>query len=723
MGAGASLQEDVPTGWHALAAMAEAADKPDLVAKIVREHQIDAATALDLDDDDLRELVTKNLDFKKLRAAREQLRAHLAAAPGGDGPAKVPPPTAAAAHLVSSDSEDDASDGGEIPPHVPRISNDEIDQVDALDARGGVFAATWRPRKGQPVAVALKAVDVVDLAEVFALRSFADPNVLVLYGVLVAGSSDVATVAERPDAALDVILCGNPLPRVDSLRVARDMASALTFLHSREVAHLRLAPSNVLCHRAPHLRCKVADFGASVSAAIERLERNPCARAYAAPELLEAVRAPSAAAARRDLYACDAWAYGCVIVEVLSGTAPWDGVDGEGILAQVVDAARAPDLPEKASAEELLTLARECFARLATPRPAMGDVVARVEALLEADYARGASSELRLAKVEAAIEAEEASDRAAYKEAWRCCTTASGEAIDGLLKLSESLAATYAATPRHAALARDAPVAELLDLAAEVGESVHATLKRVVTAAGGTYEEGPLKAKARIQQKRRSADYGGDLARVVDVVRGQGIFHNNQALAFEAALQGLEGGADAASGEEAKGEEDGDRLVLVRVKDRLNTPVEKSGHRDVLINFEHELTAVRKFETIWPLSHWLISAQAHGLRRRAPTDVQRPSGRQGVGAPDLQHLASTRGGRGGGGRERAQPPQLGRPLAGRARVESDRPLALRRIDRAAKGTRGRAAPGTSRVRHLRRDRRRGESAPRPRRRRSAPATA
>ena len=67
MGAGASLQEDVPTGWHALAAMAEAADKPDLVAKIVRENQIDAATALKLDDDDLRELVDRKLDFKKLQ--------------------------------------------------------------------------------------------------------------------------------------------------------------------------------------------------------------------------------------------------------------------------------------------------------------------------------------------------------------------------------------------------------------------------------------------------------------------------------------------------------------------------------------------------------------------------------------------------------------------------------------------------------------------------------
>ena len=142
MGAGASVQEDVPPGWHYLVELAEAADKPDVVAKIVREHQIDAATALELDDDDLRELVTKNLDFKKLRTAQSQLRAHLTAARGGDGSAKVPPPTAAAAHLVSSDSEDDASDGEDIPPHVPRISNDEIDRAEALDARGGVFAAT-----------------------------------------------------------------------------------------------------------------------------------------------------------------------------------------------------------------------------------------------------------------------------------------------------------------------------------------------------------------------------------------------------------------------------------------------------------------------------------------------------------------------------------------------------------------------------------------------------
>ena len=135
MGAGASLQEDVPTGWHALAAMAEAADKPDLVAKIVRENQIDAATALKLDDDDLRELVDRKLDFKKLQGARDELRERLV------------PARAGGTHLVSSDSEDGASDGGDIPPHVSRIPDDEIDRAEALDARGGVFAATWRPCK------------------------------------------------------------------------------------------------------------------------------------------------------------------------------------------------------------------------------------------------------------------------------------------------------------------------------------------------------------------------------------------------------------------------------------------------------------------------------------------------------------------------------------------------------------------------------------------------
>ena len=120
-------------------------------------------------------------------------------------------------------------------------------------------------------------------------------------------------------------------------------------------------------------------------------------------------------------------------------------------------------------------MARECFARAATPRPAMGDVVARVEALLEADYARGASAEQRLAKVEAAIEAEEASDRAAYKEAEMLhdrVGRVDRRFVEAQREPRRDVCGDAAA--RGARKRRAGRRARFL--AAEVGESVHATL-------------------------------------------------------------------------------------------------------------------------------------------------------------------------------------------------------------------------------------------------------
>ena len=54
--------------------------------------------------------------------------------------------------------------------------------------------------------------------------------------------------------------------------------------------------------------------------------------------------------------------------------------------------------------------------------------------------------------------------------------------------------------------------------------------------------------------------------------------------------------------------------MLVRVKDRLNTPVEKSGHRDVLINFEHELTAVRKTSKLYQPRSFSLAEFRAGAR-------------------------------------------------------------------------------------------------------------
>ena len=140
--------------------------------------------------------------------------------------------------------------------------------------------------------------------------------------------------------------------------------------------------------------------------------------------------------------------------------------------------------------------------------------------------------------------------------------------------------------------------------------------------------------------------------------------------------------------------------MLVRVKDRLNTPVEKSGHRDVLINFEHELTAVRKSKYHHrpgpSFAHWCLFRVRHSRRTgfvgelqltfRGLLDVK-------ASAHRIYNISRAREDEEDAAAAVSEPSLRNSDvlLAGRARVESIRALALRRIDRAAKGA-GRALP-------------------------------
>ena len=77
---------------------------------------------------------------------------------------------------------------------------------------------------------------------------------------------------------------------------------------------------------------------------------------------------------------------------------------------------------------------------------------------------------------------------------------------------------------------------------------------------------GPLKQVDRILRKAKT-DYDNDFTRVLDVIRGSGIFHSISSL--NAAVTALR---------------DPDcELIVLRVKDRVNKP-SPSGYRDVLVN-------------------------------------------------------------------------------------------------------------------------------------------
>lgn len=57
-------------------------------------------------------------------------------------------------------------------------------------------------------------------------------------------------------------------------------------------------------------------------------------------------------------------------------------------------------------------------------------------------------------------------------------------------------------------------------------DQIHAILRSVVEANGGKYEEGPLKGTDRLCDKVHG-DYDGDFSRILDVVRGTGLFQKS----------------------------------------------------------------------------------------------------------------------------------------------------------------------------------------------------
>ncbi len=119
------------------------------------------------------------------------------------------------------------------------------------------------------------------------------------------------------------------LPIADALRVAREVADALSYAHSRGVVHRDIKPENILL-QAGH--AVVADFGIAraVSAAgEERLTGTGMSLgtpAYMSPEQAAGEREIDG---RSDLYCL-----GCVLYEMLAGQPPFTGPTVESVIHQ-----------------------------------------------------------------------------------------------------------------------------------------------------------------------------------------------------------------------------------------------------------------------------------------------------------------------------------------------------------------------------------------------------
>ena len=574
-------------GWEELAEAAEKAGKPSVVVDLIRENELDAATALLLEERvrrgeeaDIDEVAPKRLDKLKVVSALGDLRAR--------------------ADAILDDSFRDRNRVYQEPPELaavtadaPRLDGESVarDQKTVGEGRFGtvVSAATWQRSRREEMRVALKRSKArgdaeararVAPADLFALRTLPNPNVVELHGVAsVDGELNVVMELAKKSLAAgirDDDLGGN---RLDAVRAARDVVLGLNFLHEHGIAHLGLHTENVLLADRSTVHCKLSDFGGGVAAAAQRAAAGS---RYAAPELLrdEADVQPEK---------CDAWSCGGVLVELLSGKAPWAELAPEDLVARAASGVppSPPPLPDRASvsAPELLDLAQQCLTVDPESRPRFDDTLAEqlgrslVKAAVAAPAAatsatdRAARAEAELAKVHKLLAEEQRKDSDAYARAWDDCVRgAEREAVDELKMASAELEETF--TPGDGIVRQPVAVAsadELLARAGDASDAFHATLRPVVEGAGGTYKEGPLKLEDRIRTKARD-DYDDDVARVVDVVRATGVFDDlascGRALAQLLAL--------GRSGD----------LLIRRAKDRINRPVENSGYRDVLMNVE-----------------------------------------------------------------------------------------------------------------------------------------
>ena len=256
---------------------------------------------------------------------------------------------------------------------------------------GGGMGAVWRAvdrRLDRPVAVKLLRRDLAaDPAfverfrrEARAAGALSHPNVA---GVFDYGEHDgqafiVMELVEGENLA-ERLARGGPLPWPQALAVAEQVARALAAAHAHGLVHRDVKPANVLLGNGldPPL-VKVTDFGIARSDHSATLTGTGAllgSAGYVAPEQASGARVGAAA----DLYGL-----GCVLFEMVTGSAPYRGETAVALATQHVSAPVPnprelhPELPGAVAAIILKALRKDPAERFGSAS-AMADALAAAQ--------------------------------------------------------------------------------------------------------------------------------------------------------------------------------------------------------------------------------------------------------------------------------------------------------------------------------------------------------
>ena len=173
------------------------------------------------------------------------------------------------------------------------------------------------------------------------LASLNHPNIATIYEKIEQTEGGYYLVLEYvPGQTLAEKIKGGPLDLEESLRVALQIAEALSAAHGNDVAHRDLKPSNIkITHEG---NVKILDFGLARAVGRQASEKDSGAGRVARIAGTPFYMSPEQIIDKATDHRTDIWSFGCVLYEMLSGMRAFPGDSTSDALASVL--AAEPDL-------------------------------------------------------------------------------------------------------------------------------------------------------------------------------------------------------------------------------------------------------------------------------------------------------------------------------------------------------------------------------------------
>jgi serine/threonine-protein kinase len=136
-----------------------------------------------------------------------------------------------------------------------------------------------------------------------------------------------------------------PLPIDEAVRIASQLAAALSFCHREGVVHRDLKPENVLI--TPDGQVKIMDFGIALLRGARRVTWGSFSSTVGTPDYM----APEQVRGERGDERTDVYAVGVILYEMLAGEVPYEGDNALAVMSQHVNrdppmvTSRRPEVP------------------------------------------------------------------------------------------------------------------------------------------------------------------------------------------------------------------------------------------------------------------------------------------------------------------------------------------------------------------------------------------